>query len=173
MINTKKIIKNRFYTGSQLSEAGINKELLKVADRQGILIGIAIDKPSHQVTSLEGNTYALKIPKENKDFYIDMNISPYSKKIYYGENIVNWLKTRIDPNIKIQGKKKGQALRKLSTEKVDNNFKEWSKKYDEALTAKFGKSFLKDYKTNSKIYLDKAWDANKFKSKQINRRFFS
>jgi len=172
MLNTKKIIKNRFYTGSQLSEAGLNKELLKVADRQGILVGIAIDKPSHQVTSLEGNTYALKIPKEKKDFYIDMNISPYSKKIYYGENITNWLKTRKDPKAIIKGKKKGEALRKLSNKELDANFEKWAKKYDEALTAKFGKTFLKDYKASSKVYLDKAWDANKFKSKQINRRFF-
>ena len=85
MINTKKIIKNRFYTSSQLSEAGLNKELLKVADRQGILIGIAIDKPSHQVTSLEGNTYALKIPKENKDFYYNNQATYLQKKYIMGK----------------------------------------------------------------------------------------
>ena len=37
-----------------------------------------------------------------------MNISPYSKKIYYGENITNWLKTRKDPKAIIKGKKKGK-----------------------------------------------------------------
>ena len=80
MTKKPRIIKNRFYTGADLAGMGLNKEKIKVADRQGLLIGIAIDKPSHQVTSLGGNTYALAIPKTYKAFYEDMNISPYSKK---------------------------------------------------------------------------------------------
>ena len=101
-----------------------------------------------------------------------MNISPYSKKIYYGENVTDWLKTRKDPKVKIQGKKQGQALRKLSAKEIDSKFKKWSEKYDEVLIAKFGKTFLKDYKINNKNYSDKAMSANKFKSRQINRSFF-
>lgn len=174
MIKKKpKIINNRFYTGADLAGMGLNKELIKVADRQGLLIGIAIDKPSHQVTSLEGNTYALSIPKDYKDFYEDMSISPYTKKVFYGENISYWLKNRIDPKVVIQGKKKGQVLRKLSDEQINNNFKKWDSKFDEALTKKLGKSFIKTYKTKKPNYSEKEFKANKFKSQQINRRFIS
>lgn len=171
MTKKTRIIKNRFYTGADLAAMGLNKEKIKVADRQGLLIGIAIDKPSHQVTSLGGNTYALAIPKTYKAFYEDMNISPYSKKIYYGENINYWLKNRIDPSVQIQGKKKGQALRKLSNKEINENYIKWSKKYDEALNKKLGNSFIKTYKVKKHSYDEKEFDMNKFKSKQLYRRF--
>tara|TARA_Y100000994_G_C15656347_1_gene427587 strand:- start:626 stop:1147 length:522 start_codon:yes stop_codon:yes gene_type:complete len=171
MTKKPRIIKNRFYTGADLAGMGLNKEKIKVADRQGLLIGIAIDKPSHQVTSLGGNTYALAIPKTYKAFYEDMNISPYSKKIYYGENINYWLKNRIDPSVKIQGKKKGQALRKLSDKKINENYIKWSEKYDEALNKKLGKSFTKTYKVKNHSYDEKEFSPDKFKSKQVYRRF--
>ena len=171
MTKKPRIIKNRFYTGADLAGMGLNKEKIKVADRQGLLIGIAIDKPSHQVTSLGGNTYALAIPKTYKAFYEDMNISPYSKKIYYGENINYWLKNRIDPSVKIQGKKKGQALRKLSDKKINENYIKWSEKYDEALNKKLGNSFTKTYKVKNRSYDEKEFSPDKFKSKQVYRRF--
>ena len=171
MTKKTRIIKNRFYTGADLAAMGLNKEKIKVADRQGLLIGIAIDKPSHQVTSLGGNTYALAIPKTYKTFYEDMNISPYSKKIYYGENINYWLKNRIDPSVQIQGKKKGQALRKLSNKEINENYIKWSKKYDEALNKKLGNSFTKTYKVKNHSYDEKEFSPDKFKSKQVYRRF--
>tara|TARA_R100000353_G_scaffold10289_2_gene11458 strand:+ start:1273 stop:1797 length:525 start_codon:yes stop_codon:yes gene_type:complete len=172
MINKKvKIMKHRFYTGADLAGMGFNKEKIKVADRQGLLIGIAIDKPSHQVTSLEGKTYALAIPKDYKDFYEDMNISPYSKKLFYGENVSYWLKKRIDPKVEIQGKKKGQALRKLSDKQVEENFINWSKVYDKALDKKLGEGFIKKYKVKNSSYDEKRFKADKFKSKQLDRRF--
>ena len=136
--------KNSFYTGKELHNLKIaNLEKIKVADRQGLLVPIVIDRPSHQSKALEGNIYALDYKSMTPSEFDKLEASMYSKKLYYGENINFWLGERIDPDLTIKGSKKGTALRRLSDDEISSNYKRWSKKYNSVLTKKLGKDFLK------------------------------
>tara|TARA_B100001029_G_C14911211_1_gene366625 strand:- start:192 stop:719 length:528 start_codon:yes stop_codon:yes gene_type:complete len=146
--NYKSIVnKESFFTGKELHKLKIaNLEKIKVADRQGLLVPIVIDRPHHQAKGLNGNIYAIDGDKLSSDDYKKLNSSVHSKKLYYGDNINFWLANRIDPDLVIPGSKKGTVLRRLSDKQIKDNYKFWSEKFDKKLN-----QFLpKDFKSNKK-----------------------
>lgn len=145
--------KNTFYTGKELNNLKVaNLEKIKIADRQGLLVPIVIDRASHQAKALNGNIYALKYEDMSKSDFDKLEASPYSKKLYYGENINFWLQNRIDPDLVIKGSKKGTALRRLSDKEIKDNYKKWTIRFDSVLEKKLGKDFIKNSKIKRKKF---------------------
>ena len=120
----KKINNNVFYSGKQLLDltkgtgSEINKEKLKVADRGGILVPIIIDRKEHEAKTLDGNFYGVTL---GQDQLSKLKVGPYTKKLYYGQNVNFWLANRIDPNLVIKGSKKGSTLRRFNKKETTSN----------------------------------------------------
>ena len=149
----KKINNNVFYSGKQLLDltkgtgSEINKEKLKVADRGGILVPIIIDRKEHEAKTLDGNFYGVTL---GQDQLSKLKVGPYTKKLYYGQNVNFWLANRIDPNLVIKGSKKGTVLRRFNKKETTQNYNLWGATFDKAFVKEFGNSFIQENKLSRK-----------------------